>query len=150
MEEKDSILYFNVAVDPEALGIPQYRDIVKHPMDLGTIQAKLQASAYDTLTAFESDIYLVFDNVSSLSFCVCLCFSCLCVSMRLRLSMRLCASTCLCVSMCLFLSMCLSVFLCARRSAEGRPKSHIRTSRPGHVTDMTCGHMKMVVHRVCF
>lgn len=37
---------FHEAVDPEALQIPDYPDIVKNPMDFGTIKKKLNAYAY--------------------------------------------------------------------------------------------------------
>ena len=37
---------FMVPVDPEALNIPTYFDVIKHPMDLGTMQKKLDAGDY--------------------------------------------------------------------------------------------------------
>lgn len=39
--------YFNAPVDPEALGLWDYTNIVKQPMDLGTIEKKLNAKTYD-------------------------------------------------------------------------------------------------------
>ncbi|CAG7848041.1 Bromodomain-containing factor 1 [Serendipita indica DSM 11827] len=55
---------FLVPVDPVQANIPTYFDVIKQPMDLGTIQSKLMASpcAYDTLQSFVNDVDLVFDN----------------------------------------------------------------------------------------
>jgi hypothetical protein len=66
MKEKMAIAYFNVPVDPDLLGIPQYREIIKNPMDLGTIKGKLEGGFYCGVEPLEQDMYLVFDNVSSL------------------------------------------------------------------------------------
>jgi hypothetical protein len=62
MKEKMAALYFNIPVDPEKLGIPHYRDIITHPMDLGTIKGKLEGGFYCGIDALEQDLYLVFDN----------------------------------------------------------------------------------------
>lgn len=35
---------FNSPVDPDALGLPDYFEIIKHPMDLGTIRKGLESS----------------------------------------------------------------------------------------------------------
>jgi len=56
---------FNVPVDPVELGLPDYHDIVKKPMDLGTIQKKLDRGdngQYHSLDEFCADVYLTFDN----------------------------------------------------------------------------------------
>lgn len=55
---------FNAPVDPVALGIPDYPTIVKHPMDLHTVEAKLSSepSQYQTPEEFESDVRLIFCN----------------------------------------------------------------------------------------
>ena len=63
MKEKMSMAYFNVPVDPDALGIPQYREMIKQPMDLGTVKGKLEGGFYTGVESLEADIYLVFDNV---------------------------------------------------------------------------------------
>ena len=55
---------FAKPVDPEALGIPTYFAVVKHPMDLGTVMRKLEERAYATPEAFASDVFLVFDNAT--------------------------------------------------------------------------------------
>ncbi|CAO3634521.1 unnamed protein product [Cunninghamella blakesleeana] len=49
-------------VDVVAFNIPDYNDIVKHPMDFGTISTKLQDNEYNSVNAFLDDIRLVFDN----------------------------------------------------------------------------------------
>lgn len=43
MKLKMAKLLFNQPVDPEALGLPNYFDVVKEPMDLGTILDRLSA-----------------------------------------------------------------------------------------------------------
>jgi len=62
MKEKMALAYFNVPVDPDALGIPQYRELVTNPMDLGTIKSKLEGGFYNGIEMLEEDVYLVFDN----------------------------------------------------------------------------------------
>jgi hypothetical protein len=49
-------------VDPIQFNIPDYFDIIKSPMDLGTVEKKLAAEAYPTVEAFKADIQLVFNN----------------------------------------------------------------------------------------
>ncbi|KAJ3296517.1 hypothetical protein HK104_001524 [Borealophlyctis nickersoniae] len=53
---------FLVPVDPVALGIPQYFDIIKYPMDLGTVREKLDAGEYESAAAFADDMRLIFAN----------------------------------------------------------------------------------------
>ncbi|PHH52554.1 Bromodomain-containing factor 1 [Ceratocystis fimbriata CBS 114723] len=49
-------------VDPVALDIPNYFQVVKKPMDLSTIASKLQASEYQSPKQFISDFDLMFRN----------------------------------------------------------------------------------------
>jgi transcription initiation factor TFIID subunit 2 len=51
-------------VDPVALGIPQYHEIIprKDARDLRTIRQKLDADKYDTPEAWEADIELMIRN----------------------------------------------------------------------------------------
>lgn len=49
-------------VDPIAFNIPDYFDIIKRPMDLGTVDKKLSNEEYSTVEEFKADIQLVFDN----------------------------------------------------------------------------------------
>ncbi|KAG0350843.1 hypothetical protein BGZ54_003615, partial [Gamsiella multidivaricata] len=53
---------FAVPVDPIALGIPTYFDIIKHPMDFGTIEKKLIAGNYTSGAEVIRDVNLVFSN----------------------------------------------------------------------------------------
>ncbi len=55
---------FREPVDPIALGIPQYHEIIpkKDSRDLKTIRLKLDSEKYDTVDAFEVDLDLMVDN----------------------------------------------------------------------------------------
>jgi E1A/CREB-binding protein len=56
---------FNCPVDPVELGLPDYFDIIKKPMDLGTIQKRLENGSYHSIEEFSADVYLTFDNAIS-------------------------------------------------------------------------------------
>lgn len=49
-------------VDPIALGIPDYLEKIKHPMDISTVKHKLDTKAYKVPEEFYSDITLMFNN----------------------------------------------------------------------------------------
>ena len=49
-------------MDWEALGLPDYPDIITTPMDLGTIEKKLNAGKYPDAKAFADDVRLVWKN----------------------------------------------------------------------------------------
>lgn len=53
---------FNVPVDAEDLGLHDYHQVIKNPMDLGTVKAKLERDAYRTPQEFASDVRLTFNN----------------------------------------------------------------------------------------
>jgi hypothetical protein len=53
---------FRLPVDPVALGIPNYFEVIKTPMDLSTIEKKFNSGQYDSMDAFYLDVQLVFDN----------------------------------------------------------------------------------------
>ena len=55
-------VWFNEPVDPVAHGLPTYFDVVRHPMDFGTIKGKLDAKEYRAAKAFIADVKLVFSN----------------------------------------------------------------------------------------
>ncbi|KAL3652611.1 hypothetical protein CASFOL_002292 [Castilleja foliolosa] len=53
---------FNNPVDVNSLGLVDYHDIIKHPMDLGTIKTCLSKNRYKSPTEFADDVRLVFRN----------------------------------------------------------------------------------------
>jgi hypothetical protein len=53
---------FKEAVDPERDQAPRYFDIVKHPMDLGTIRERLERNHYKTVQNWREDMLLTFSN----------------------------------------------------------------------------------------
>ena len=59
-----SAFVFLTPVDPVYLEIPDYFDVIKNPMDLGTIQARLDKDYYvdEDPDAYAADIRLVFAN----------------------------------------------------------------------------------------
>ncbi|KAJ8532339.1 hypothetical protein K7X08_012262 [Anisodus acutangulus] len=53
---------FNEPVNAKALGLHDYHDIIKHPMDLGTIKTTLSQNWYKSPREFAEDVRLVFHN----------------------------------------------------------------------------------------
>ncbi|VFQ68416.1 unnamed protein product [Cuscuta campestris] len=53
---------FSSPVDAEGLGLPDYRQIIKRPMDLGTVKSNLQKNLYPTPVEFAADVRLTFNN----------------------------------------------------------------------------------------
>ena len=53
---------FHKPVNPLELGIEDYFDKIKHPMDFSTIKKKLNNSTYRNCQEFVNDMQLVFDN----------------------------------------------------------------------------------------
>jgi hypothetical protein len=53
---------FRKPVDPDFYGISDYFDIVKNPMDLGTIKNKFEKGQYKAIAEFNGDINLMFYN----------------------------------------------------------------------------------------
>lgn len=53
---------FREPVNPEALNIPHYRDIIKQPMDLSTMEDKLRNHQYTGILDFMRDLDLIVDN----------------------------------------------------------------------------------------
>ncbi|KAG7396055.1 hypothetical protein PHYBOEH_002836 [Phytophthora boehmeriae] len=49
-------------VDPVALNVPTYFDVIAYPMDLGTMGAKLSAGDYDDPVSYRADLLLMFAN----------------------------------------------------------------------------------------
>jgi len=53
---------FNSPVDPVELGLPDYFEVIKRPMDLGTIRKKLENGIYHSLKEFHGHVNLTFEN----------------------------------------------------------------------------------------
>jgi len=53
---------FSEPVDPVKLNIPDYFQVIKNPMDLGTVQKKLDRNEYASVDAIVADIRLTFQN----------------------------------------------------------------------------------------
>ena len=53
---------FMQPVDAIALGIPDYYDVIKNPMDFSTIKKKLDAKQYSNADEFSEDVRMVFNN----------------------------------------------------------------------------------------
>ncbi|KAJ2908953.1 hypothetical protein GGI21_002367 [Coemansia aciculifera] len=49
-------------VDPVALGVPTYFDLVKNPMDLSTVHKKLAKKSYRHVAEFVADLQLIIDD----------------------------------------------------------------------------------------
>jgi len=64
MSEEDSAPFLE-PVDWEALGLPEYPQIIKEPMDCGTMKKKLEAGDYKTADDFASDMRLVWSNAKT-------------------------------------------------------------------------------------
>eukprot|EP01124_Arcella_intermedia_P007856 TRINITY_DN14870_c0_g1_i2.p1 TRINITY_DN14870_c0_g1~~TRINITY_DN14870_c0_g1_i2.p1 ORF type:complete len:127 (-),score=44.61 TRINITY_DN14870_c0_g1_i2:305-685(-) len=53
---------FMEPVDPIALKIPNYLEIIKKPMDLSTVNEKLDNDEYESLQMFKEDVRLIWKN----------------------------------------------------------------------------------------
>ncbi|KAI8323666.1 Bromodomain-containing protein [Martensiomyces pterosporus] len=62
LQAQPSSLEFMAPVDPVKQGVPTYFDVVKHPMDLGTIRKKLDRGKYHRAMEFRDDVQLVLSN----------------------------------------------------------------------------------------
>ncbi|KAG1361075.1 cat eye syndrome critical region protein 2 [Cocos nucifera] len=60
LQKKDTYGVFSEPVDPNEL--PDYHDIIEHPMDFGTIRKKLSGGEYANLEHFEKDVFLISSN----------------------------------------------------------------------------------------
>ncbi|CAI9760417.1 unnamed protein product [Fraxinus pennsylvanica] len=60
LQKKDIYGVYAEPVDPEEL--PDYHDVIKHPMDFATVRNKLGNGEYETLEQFESDVFLICSN----------------------------------------------------------------------------------------
>ena len=55
-------VFFNDPVDAVALGIPEYYEVIKKPMDLGTCKAKLMRGEYKSAAELLKDVQLIWSN----------------------------------------------------------------------------------------
>mmetsp|Transcript_4286 Transcript_4286/g.8260 ORF Transcript_4286/g.8260 Transcript_4286/m.8260 type:complete len:1421 (-) Transcript_4286:207-4469(-) len=62
LQECDTQQIFASPVDPIALGIPTYFEVIKNPMDLGTIQTKMDHNEIDSPEEFARLVHLTFQN----------------------------------------------------------------------------------------
>ncbi|CAL5213541.1 unnamed protein product [Lathyrus oleraceus] len=62
LRKNKSSWIFNNPVDVTAFGIHDYFEIIKHPMDLGTVKNKLAKNAYSLPEDFAYDVRLTFNN----------------------------------------------------------------------------------------
>jgi bromodomain-containing protein 4 len=53
---------FYEPVDPDKLGLNDYREIIRQPMDLGTVKAKMENRQYRKVEDFAADVRLIFTN----------------------------------------------------------------------------------------
>ncbi|KAL5177985.1 Bromodomain and PHD finger-containing protein 3 [Glycine soja] len=60
LQKKDTYGVFADPVDPEEL--PDYHDVIEHPMDFATVRKKLGNGSYTTLEQFETDVFLICSN----------------------------------------------------------------------------------------
>jgi E1A/CREB-binding protein len=62
LHDMEEAIPFRVPVDAELLEIPDYFEIIRHPMDLSTIKDKLNMGEYADPWAFCDDVSLMFSN----------------------------------------------------------------------------------------
>eukprot|EP00823_Brevimastigomonas_motovehiculus_P009365 TRINITY_DN902_c0_g1_i2.p1 TRINITY_DN902_c0_g1~~TRINITY_DN902_c0_g1_i2.p1 ORF type:complete len:215 (-),score=51.29 TRINITY_DN902_c0_g1_i2:319-939(-) len=62
LRNKDEASPFNEPVDWQGMKLLDYPEIIKKPMDLGTIQKKLQEGKYPSPEKFAADVRLVWKN----------------------------------------------------------------------------------------
>ncbi|KAK6946540.1 Bromodomain [Dillenia turbinata] len=60
LQKKDTYGVFSEPVDPKEL--PDYHEVIAHPMDFGTVRKKLGDGAYANLEQFEKDVFLICSN----------------------------------------------------------------------------------------
>ncbi|KAJ8625656.1 hypothetical protein MRB53_034186 [Persea americana] len=60
LQKKDTYGVFSDPVDHKEL--PDYHEVIEHPMDFGTVRKKLSSGAYASLEQFEKDVFLISSN----------------------------------------------------------------------------------------
>lgn len=61
-KKKKEAAYFLRPVNHEALKLPTYPDIIRQPMDLGTVESKLRNNEYTSVQSCVDDLQLIVDN----------------------------------------------------------------------------------------
>lgn len=62
MKKTKHAFSFLAPVDPVALNIPHYHNIITNPMDLTTMETKLKSGQYSSVQDFVNDFYLIISN----------------------------------------------------------------------------------------
>ncbi|KAL8694376.1 MAG: hypothetical protein Q9218_000941 [Villophora microphyllina] len=62
IKRSDDAKWFASPVDPVALNIPTYPEVIKNPMDLKTLEGRLKDDTYLSLQGFKSDFDLILSN----------------------------------------------------------------------------------------
>jgi hypothetical protein len=60
-KHKDAWIFYE-PVDPIKFNIPDYYNIIREPMDLGTLKSNLKQGIYNSPEQFEADMLKIFDN----------------------------------------------------------------------------------------
>lgn len=60
-KHKDAWIFYE-PVDPAKFAIPDYYNIIKEPMDLGTLKSNLRQGVYEDPESFEQDMLKIFSN----------------------------------------------------------------------------------------
>ena len=59
---------FHVPVDWEDLDLPDYPNLIKNPMDLGTLKKNIDAGKYSTFEQCFKDLALIWDNCKAYNY----------------------------------------------------------------------------------
>ena len=62
MRQHEDAAPFKYPVDPVLLGIPEYFDVIKEPMDFSTVEKHLRKGDYTTQKEFKDDVNKIFNN----------------------------------------------------------------------------------------
>ena len=62
LENQPESIDFLDAVDYQTLNLPDYPEIIAHPMDLGIVSYKLEVGLYRTMEEVCADLQLIWDN----------------------------------------------------------------------------------------
>jgi len=65
LTEHENAWIFMQPVDPVELNLPDYFDVIKNPMDLGSIKKRMDNNCYKVISEFAADVRLTFDNAIS-------------------------------------------------------------------------------------